>query len=220
MVAIAFCAIALVLGSPFPALRLTRPSAADMDAFVRRQHTKGFNQHEQGHILRYLRTGVQPIGLGLCERWAIVGHGQEAYDRVREAISRGDLLAGVPWATIRFVRAPQVADDLATVVRCYRCVWCLSPCRVTHVSQATTRSTLAYATLDGHLLEGEEAFDVHLERDGRVRVRVVSLSKGAGLIGKIAMPLIAPIRRAFLAAAVQSFVEPPSGCSDGRKAPA
>ncbi|KAG8470482.1 hypothetical protein KFE25_008903 [Diacronema lutheri] len=196
--------LALCIGV-LPAVRITRPSADQIDAFVQRQRDTGFNTREQGTILHYLSSGQRPHHLQLCERAAVIGRGQEAYDRARRALAKGELLVGVDWAAVHFLAQPAVARDLATVVKCYRCVWSLNPCRVTHVALGTTRSTLAYATLDGHLLEGEEAFDVRLERDGAVHVRVTSLSKGSGVLGKLAVPFIIPIRRAFLAAAVDSF---------------
>jgi uncharacterized protein (UPF0548 family) len=200
------CAMGLALsGAGIPALRVSRPSTEDVDAFVRRQSSKGFNSREQGYVVNYLRTGERPAGLRLCERSAVVGRGEQAYDRARNALANGELLSGVPWATIRLGGTPAEARNLATVVQCYRSLWCLNPCRVTHAAFGTTRSTVAYATLHGHLLEGEEAFDVRLAHDGRVHVRVASLSKGSGVLGTLATPFIAPIRRAFLTAAAQSF---------------
>ncbi|KAJ1631797.1 hypothetical protein T492DRAFT_993015 [Pavlovales sp. CCMP2436] len=198
----------LALGSSLniPALRVTRPSAAEVDEFVRRQGSKGFNSRAQGHVVNYLHTGERPAGLQLCERSAVVGRGQQAYDRARNALANGELISGVPWATICLGGKPAEAPDLATVVQCYRSVWCLNPCRVTYAALGTTHSTVAYATLNGHLLEGEEAFDLRMALDGRVHVRVASLSKGSGVLGTLATPFIAPIRRAFLAAAAQSFV--------------
>lgn len=195
---------ALLLGA-LPALRLSRPSSGEMDAFVRRQRSKGLNCRETGLVLRYLRTGERPSGLQLCERSAVVGHGRKAYERARGLLRKGKLLSGVHWAAIHFVGDPAEARDLATVAQCYRAVWSLNPCRVTHLSLARTRSTLAYATLEGHLLDGEEAIDVCLSRDGSVRVRVASLSKGSGWLGALAVPFIVPIRRAFLSATVASF---------------
>jgi uncharacterized protein (UPF0548 family) len=210
MMAVAFCALCGLGALPLnlPTLRLVRPSAGDVDAFIARQAGKRFNTAAPpGVILAYLSTGDRPLGLRLCERSVCVGRGQRAYDRAQRALVRGELFVGVNWAFIRFGdgRAPREASDLATVVKCYRCAWCLNPCRVTHVSARTTRSTVAYATLEGHLLEGEEAFDLQIGVDGTVRLRVASLSRGSGALGVLASPFIAPIRRAFLAAAVRSF---------------
>ncbi len=74
-------------------------------------------------------------------------------------------------------------------------------------------SEIVFATLEGHLIAGEEAMRVYTERASRdntidipmvasrdkVFFEVASYSKGSGLLGRLCMPLIRPLQRRFLA---------------------
>ncbi len=60
----------------------------------------------------------------------------------------------------------------------------------------TKQSHIAFATLRGHLIAGEERFRVRKEANNDVFFDMDSFSKGAGL-GVVAMPFIRQIQRQF-----------------------
>ena len=59
-------------------------------------------------------------------------------------------------------------------------------------------TAISYATLERHLLAGEERMRVSIHpRTGRVEFTVLSLSRGSGPLGKLLFPLLAPAQRRF-----------------------
>ena len=87
-------------------------------------------------------------------------------------------------------------------------VWALNPCRVTSVRKDKYLSEIAFSTLSGHLIAGEERFRVILDPHDDVYFSLFSFTKGAssgpgvlglggGLLGRIVMPLIRPLQKSF-----------------------
>ncbi|CAN0291350.1 unnamed protein product, partial [Scytosiphon promiscuus] len=61
-------------------------------------------------------------------------------------------------------------------------------------------SSVGFSTVYGHLIQGEERFSIEFrEEDSTVWLDLYSISRGAGVLGKIAMPFIRPIQKAFFA---------------------
>ena len=95
--------------------------------------------------------------------------------------------------------------NLCTNVRCYGLLWSLNPCRLLAGTvlrdcpvKAGRVSQLAYSTLKGHLIAGEERFRVtHSASSDEVLFEVHSFTRGSGLLGSLAMPFIRPVQRAF-----------------------
>jgi len=88
-------------------------------------------------------------------------------------------------------------DVLGTLVRCYGLVWALNPCRVVCAEKKGALSQIAFSTLRGHLIAGEERFRVIMDDQGLVFFDAYSFTKGSGVLGTLAMPLIRPLQRAF-----------------------
>ena len=59
------------------------------------------------------------------------------------------------------------------------------------------RSAVAYATLAGHKLAGEERMAVVWAHDGTVTFDVLSISRGSGLVGRALFALLASTQRRF-----------------------
>jgi uncharacterized protein (UPF0548 family) len=59
-------------------------------------------------------------------------------------------------------------------------------------------SQIGFCTLQGHLIDGEERFRVKMdEENGDCYYVMYSFTKGSGILGKIAMPLIRPLQKSF-----------------------
>ena len=85
--------------------------------------------------------------------------------------------------------------------------WSLNPVRVVSNEKSPSidpetkelQSQIAYSTLDGHLLEGEERFKVSMHKSSSdVVFEIVSYAKGSGLLGDMTLPLIQPLQCRFL----------------------
>lgn len=67
-------------------------------------------------------------------------------------------------------------------------------------------AAVAYTTLRGHLLAGEERLAVVGDKnDERVMVHILSVSRGAGIMGRLCYPFIWPMQRRFFKAQLDSI---------------
>jgi uncharacterized protein (UPF0548 family) len=116
-----------------------------------------------------------------------------------------------------FVARDASSHQMATCAQTYLPqVWCVNPVFQTYsVAQRLTRrhvlrndwaalphgatriAAVAYTTQQGHLLAGEERLSVAQGPDGALVVQVLSVSRGAGLRGKIVYPFIGPMQQSF-----------------------
>ena len=132
------------------------------------------------------------------------------------------MLDRVPWAEFVCPQGQSVTKGTvcATLVKCYQLIWAFNPCRVVCRDRSvatnhgkTVYSQLAISTLEGHLIEGEEKFRVEFdttdgneERDtNSVTISLLSYTRGAGVLGAIAMPLIRPLQDYFFNDVVRSL---------------
>jgi uncharacterized protein (UPF0548 family) len=122
-------------------------------------------------------------------------------------------------------KKPAAKMTLSTLIRCYGLAWSLNPCRVVYIEElhgvkalklqaqnvnndsgndsnkarnnVKSIAQIAYSTVDGHLISGEERFRVCLHDGGDVVFEIFSFTKGSGLIGELSMPFIRPIQQRF-----------------------
>lgn len=142
-----------------------------------------------------------------------LGHGKDVFDTASMLLDRFINVNSLGWIEVHVSsnnahKSPSLADlrvndSLCTLARCCGLVWVLNPCRVI---QAELRrrdngkciSQLAFSTLDGHLLAGEEKFRVVLcERSGEVAFEMYSFSRPANLLGLIALPYVRWVQGRF-----------------------
>ncbi|KAJ1454013.1 hypothetical protein M885DRAFT_522495 [Pelagophyceae sp. CCMP2097] len=116
-----------------------------------------------------------------------------------------------------FVARDTASKQMATCAQTYiPQVWCVNPVFQTYsVAQRLTRrhkvrsdwaalpfgatriAAVAYTTQQGHLLAGEERLSVAQGPDGTLHIQVLSVSKGAGLRGRLVYPFIGPMQQSF-----------------------
>ena len=158
----------------------------------------------------------------ILEREVRVGFGRADFDKASKLMFSFAMINDLNWAE---VIAPEpsirVGDTIGTLVKCYKLVWALNPCRITSIRKDEEISEVGFSTLSGHLIAGEERFRVIYDgSDESVRFTMYSFTKGAtsgpgilgmagGLFGRLAMPLIRPLQRRFAcqAAAMLSLMQ-------------
>jgi len=142
----------------------------------------------------------------------IIGHGAADFKKANNLLFQFQMINKLPWISIRhFLNkeglAIQPGQNIGILVHVYKLFWVLNPGRITCVSrnvrvgrgsESTTLSEVAFSTLTGHLLAGEERFRVLQSRDGIIRFEVLSFSRGAGLLGRLLLPLMRPLQHQFL----------------------
>ena len=84
--------------------------------------------------------------------------------------------------------------------------WTINPCRIVSLlkeskvkinNENKIVTEFVISTRKGHLIKGEERFRVIYNPDKTVDFEMYSFTKGSGLLGTIAMPLIRPLQDKF-----------------------
>lgn len=96
-------------------------------------------------------------------------------------------------------------------------VWVVNPVRETYRLANHAAAAVAYTTVGRHLLQGEERLSVVLRRRGRrlwrrrrndqLHIEVLSVCRGAGLLGTLVFPFVGPMQRRFFDAQLDFVVD-------------
>ena len=76
-------------------------------------------------------------------------------------------------------------------------LWVVNPCRTLTLPSTRSSASVGYATCQGHMIAGSEHMSVRLRKDGTVHFEIISASRGAGPLGKIIFPMLAPAQTRF-----------------------
>lgn len=97
-------------------------------------------------------------------------------------------------------------DVIATYARSGLGAWCVNACRVLYTDRARHSLAVAYGTLRGHWLAGEERMVVELEpHTGRVTFSLLSVSRGSGPLGALVFPFIRGMQERFFTEQVHTM---------------
>ena len=198
-----------VLG-PIPNLRLFKPhDNCSIDRFVEEKRKSPFNHDFHGFSQHENVTSLVPYFRHLNQS-VVVGHGRSDFYRASKIMSNFLAVNSLPWANIvthsdtAEGTYSRISTTICTLIRCYGFTWTLNPCRVVYSSVNSNQyvnnlltNQIAYSTLHGHLIAGEERFRVVLMDNDDVVFSLYSFTRGAGLIGSVAMPFIRPIQSRF-----------------------
>jgi len=194
---------------------------------LQRLQSKGvkFN-HEYAGLTCELETDLDgnacPKGFELRRKRVWLGKGEEVFGKATNLMRSFSMINGLDWAKMAVVGQDQKnvsdsdpnlrkGDMVATAVKCYGLLWSFNPCRIVcndvdrpgyvelEPSRTVRVSQVAFSTVRGHLIAGEERFRVIFdpEGEGNVYFEALSFTRGAGLVGAIAMPFIRPLQRFF-----------------------
>ncbi len=132
----------------------------------------------------------------------VVGSSISDYYIARNALFQFNIINKLPWAKVHtsneLQKYFQHIDsshhktietnklNLFTLVRCYRVIWSLNPCRIVQKSVIYDKkyhghriSQLGFATLKGHLINGDEMFRVKYNcQTNKVTFQLYSITRG------------------------------------------
>jgi uncharacterized protein (UPF0548 family) len=152
---------------------------------------------------------------------AALGDGEELFHHAKQLISSGKLTNTLSWCQL--IRTDQTAmmqsgDTVSTLIQFYKLpIWTLNPCRVVEVmdycfnQERSQRVGVKYCTLQGHLLQGEETFQVSLlppsepKKKRLVVFEMTTCSKPSGAVSRLCLPLIRTLQDKFLHSHVTAF---------------
>ena len=153
--------------------------------------------------------GQPPAGYVRDHHRVRLGEGPRDFDRACAAF-RGWAMFDLGWIGAWPPNAPIVEGAVVAVVAHGFGVWAAFTCRVIRVweDRGPVESLgFTYGTLPGHLLAGEERFEVGWDRrDGSVWFDILADSRPAGLPGHAAYPLIRRVQRRFAPASLRAMV--------------
>ena len=139
-----------------------------------------------------------PTGWRAYERTVLLGAGPELW----EAVSTSVLSWGVKTRSGFTVDPPLHGRPTRAGSR----FWLVArlgpfrlrePVQVVETVSSDRRAALAYGTLDGHPVRGEEAFIAHREDDGTVRLTLRSLTRSGGGLWRVLFPAILVAQRLY-----------------------
>jgi uncharacterized protein (UPF0548 family) len=178
--------------------RLEQPSSAIVQRYVERAELQ---QRPFNH--GFLPQGTRPeTGLRVITCSSALGEGKQCFRAACGLLLQWKMHGGSEHSGITWLGSD--GDTLVTWARMAPGCWVLNPCRSVPPSSSpskdgsTTKScSVAYATLEGHLIAGVEHMTVSLDADERVWFHVHSASRGAGLLGRLIFPLLGPSQHRF-----------------------
>ena len=190
-----------------------RPDSKHIETFLASIASRSHNHDFVGLVsisedtTRPLR-GLRPLELRRLEYVATLGHGRPCYRRARRQLLEWRMHEGGDSSVHTRGRIDDPLATLAPMPHPKRAwCWVLNPCRVTVRECGRQASAVGYATLNGHLIAGEERMSVVLDpRSGEVSFRVVSLSRGAGAHGRLLFPWLGGSQRRFFREQVDCMV--------------
>ena len=100
-------------------------------------------------------------------------------------------------------------QPLCTLAKCFGFIWVLNPCRIVkssfdtskapaQITSPITMNQIAFSTVNGHLLAGEERFRITHNKDtDQVVFDMYSFSKPANVLGLLALPYVRHVQKSF-----------------------
>lgn len=191
-----------------PNVRIFKHDQKAIDNFIREKKEVPYNHDYAG--LSCSESGANiPKSFRLLSESIIIGHGPGDFERASNLMFSFDMVNSMSWANVVEFSGSTKSDMavgtvLCTLVKCFNSIWTLNPVRVCHTSRSAKNLSnvkkmdqIAYSTITGHMISGEERFRVTLENNDDVVFEIFSFTKGAGVLGTLSMPFIRPIQSAF-----------------------
>lgn len=213
----------------FPHLRFYESHSTALKTIRLNYKSKKFNHPYSGRISSLDACDDSPSNNRQMKSCLHIGRGYEIFLKASQIIESFQMVNSLTWAKL-IVDIPNHCVggqrgsyndcNAATLVKCYGLIWTLNPCRIVshvfdqsfhspHSSQSPIKkySQICYSTLQGHLMAGEERFRVTLDANDDVHFELFSYARGAGVLGKLCMPLIKPLQYYFFKDVTHSMNE-------------
>ena len=190
------CCFAILLPSAAAAgtrILLGKPSVSTMERYLATLDGVPYNHDFAEATLS--DAGRQHAHLRTIEYRCTLGSGAACYRSARACLLGWGMHSGSSWCGL--LTRGDAGAGLCTFAAMAGPLWVLNPCRVVYRQSGRRQSAVAYATLQGHLIAGTERMEVEWQADGAVEFTVVSLSRGAGPVGRLLFVGLARTQRRF-----------------------
>src|ERR1700682_1378690 len=171
-----------------------RPSPRELEEFMAASRQLPLS-YEQVGIAR-----ESPKGFTVDEASAVVGNGQQAFERARIALTKRRHF-GLGWVELFPRDAAIEPGTIVAVVVHHLGLWSLNGCRVVYgLGDMRTGANFgfAYGTLTNHSEMGEESFEVLLETESEeVVYKIRAVSKPRAALARIGYPITRVFQERF-----------------------
>ena len=187
--------------------QLTRPTAAQVAAFVAAQHGATFSYPEVGAT----RSGAAPAGYNVDHNRVRLGTGAETFRRASAALQSWRM-SSLGWTSIQPANAPVAPGaTVAAVIRHFG-FWSLNACRIVYLLDEEVdgirRTGFAYGTLPAHAEIGEERFTVERRLDDdSVWYDLYAFSRPGHFLARLGYPLARRLQRRFASESKQAMLD-------------
>ena len=190
-----------------PVLRLTRPTAQAVSAFLEAQRTATFSYADVGAS----QSGTAPPGYTVDRNRIQLGRGEETFRRAVAAL-RAWKMSSLGWSSIHPDAAPIVPGETVAIVAQHYGFWSLNACRIVYVIDQDVggvRSVgFAYGTLPEHGVIGEERYMVEWnETDDSVWYDLYAFSRPAHPLARLGYPFARRLQRRFARVSMRTMLD-------------
>ena len=173
-------------------LTLRKPNTTQIDNFLVQIEGLPYNHNFPGFSRCVNQSS--PDGFVDLSRRTKIGHGALHFNTILDKMVDFKMMDAIHWADIY-----QRNGHVCTLIRCYGILYALSPCRIVYAEFSKNRKEfqMAYSTLEGHMIAGEERFRLWIDKNDDVYFEIYSSTKGSTVFIDKAMFLIRPLQRFF-----------------------
>ncbi len=171
-----------------------RPSRSDLEEFL---------EASRRLPLSYEPIGIakqSPAGFSVDQASAVIGHGQEAFERARIALTEWKHF-DLGWVELWPGGTSIEPGSVVAVLVHHLGFWSLNGCRVVYGigdMKSEINFGFAYGTLTNHAEVGEEIFEVLLEPESEsVIYRIQAVSKPGAALARIGYPITRVFQERF-----------------------
>jgi uncharacterized protein (UPF0548 family) len=177
--------------------RLTRPSPAEVDAFLAKQRGSDFSYPQVGAT----RSDAAPAGYAVDRSRVRLGAGSETFRRATDALRRWRA-SSLCWTSIHPIGAAIMPGVTVAVLVRHLGFWSLNAGRIVYALDEERadmcRTGFAYGTLTGHAEIGEERFAVEWNRgDDSVWYDLYAFSRPRHVLARLGYPVARALQRRF-----------------------
>lgn len=177
---------------------LLKPSPAQIAEMLARQHSAPLSYDFAG-LTRNIPHVATPTGYVLDRRREVIGSGDQAWERARQAIEQWVMFRN-GWTDLHAPQGPPRVGNVVGMLVWIGGLWWLNPCRVLYeIDEAgpTKRFGFGYGTLLAHVERGEERFMVEQDEIGNVWYDLASFSQPRHPLVRLCNPLARRIQLRF-----------------------
>jgi uncharacterized protein (UPF0548 family) len=195
--------------------QLTRPTPAEVDAFLASQRGSDLSYPQAGAT----RSESAPAGYDVDRNRVRLGAGAETFRRATDALLRWRA-SSLGWTSIHPIGAAIMPGVTVAIVVRHLGFWSLNAGRIIYVLDEewadTCRTGFAYGTLAGHAEIGEERFAVEWNRaDDIVWYDLYAFSRPGHFLARLGYPVVRALQRRFARDSKRAMVAAVNGDRTG-----